>query len=103
MPAYKIGATKLLSHCFSILNAFDITLVNLFFAGIYLVALDTRLDCLNPHLDADSDGMKMIKAIHTQLDCCNKMEDVAGNFPFWKFFPTPMWFKFTRAADAFTA
>lgn len=66
------------------------------------MGLDARLDCLNPNLNTESDGMKMINSVQTQFYCMNKLEPFAGNFPFWKYFPTPTWKKFEKAADVFT-
>ncbi|GIX91132.1 probable cytochrome P450 49a1 [Caerostris darwini] len=69
--------------------------------SVSLVGLDTRLGCLRKDLPPQSDGMQMIQSVLTQFECMNKLEAFSGNFPFWKFFPTPTWKKFTEASDVY--
>lgn len=70
--------------------------------SVAYVGLDTRLGCLNPDAIAGSDGQKMIDSVQTQFHCMNELEAFTGNFPFWKYFPTPTWKKFEKAGDIFT-
>ncbi|XP_035220008.1 LOW QUALITY PROTEIN: probable cytochrome P450 12a4, mitochondrial [Stegodyphus dumicola] len=70
--------------------------------SIAFVGLDTRLGCLESNLLPESDGLRMINSVQTQFDLMNKLEAFAGNFQFWKYFPTPTWKKFIKAADVFT-
>ncbi|KFM82863.1 putative cytochrome P450 12a4, mitochondrial, partial [Stegodyphus mimosarum] len=70
--------------------------------SVALVGLDTRLGCLKTNLAPDSDGMKMIKSVQTQMECMTKLEAAVGNIQFWKYFPTPMWKRYTKECDIYT-
>ncbi|KFM71475.1 putative cytochrome P450 12a4, mitochondrial, partial [Stegodyphus mimosarum] len=70
--------------------------------SVAFVGLDTRLGCLDSNLPPDSDGLRMINSVQMKFDLMNKLEAFAGNFQFWKYFPTPGWKKFINAADVFT-
>lgn len=70
--------------------------------SVAYVGLDTRLDCLNPNPTIGSDGQKMIDSVQTLFQCMNKLEPFNGNIPFWKYFRTPTWRRFEKAADVFT-
>ncbi|KAF4523552.1 hypothetical protein B566_EDAN012000 [Ephemera danica] len=67
-------------------------------APIAMVALDTRLGCLQSNLPADSEPYRLINAageifevfIHLNL-----------KFPLWKYVSTPTWRRFVRALDTF--
>lgn len=73
-----------------------------FSTAVAVVGMDTRLGCLERNLTADSDGAKMIKSVQTQFDCMNRLEPFGGNFPFWKYFPSPTFKKYAKEADIFT-
>jgi cytochrome P450 family 49 subfamily A len=67
-------------------------------AAIAFVALDTRLGCLEPNLDPDSEPQLMINSLQTQINCVYKME---MKLPLWKYVSTPTWRKFVKASDIF--
>ncbi|XP_054706878.1 probable cytochrome P450 49a1 [Uloborus diversus] len=79
-----------------------LNLYNWALESVALVGLDTRLGCLSSNLTAGSDSLRMINAVQTQFECMNKLEAFAGNFQYWKYFSTPTWKRFTKAADTFT-
>ena len=64
-----------------------------------IVALDTKLDCLNPNLSPDSEAQKMIEATTTSFDSFAKLE---FGIPLWKYFNTPTLKKLYAAHDFFT-
>jgi hypothetical protein len=66
--------------------------------AIALVALDTRLGCLEPNLSPDSEPQQMIEAVHTMFKCLHVLE--IGSF-MWKLYPTPTWNKFVATMDFF--
>ncbi|XP_054714948.1 probable cytochrome P450 301a1, mitochondrial [Uloborus diversus] len=70
--------------------------------SVALAGLDTRLGALSSSVAPDSDALRLIVAIQTIFDLFMKLEPAAGNFPFWKYFPTPAWKRYVAAADTFT-
>jgi len=55
--------------------------------AVAVVGLNTRLGCLDPNLNPDSEAQKMINAANTSFTTSNKLE---FGLPFWRFFKTPM-------------
>ncbi|XP_065349179.1 probable cytochrome P450 301a1, mitochondrial isoform X2 [Cloeon dipterum] len=68
--------------------------------SIAVVALDTRLGCLDANLEADSEPQKMIDAVHTLLIVMHNLE-LGGEAFVWRHFPTPSWRKFIKTMDFF--
>ncbi|XP_049785635.1 probable cytochrome P450 301a1, mitochondrial isoform X2 [Schistocerca cancellata] len=66
--------------------------------SISLVALDTRLGCLDGNLPPDSEPQRIIEAAHTAFDCMLKL-DVRPS-P-WKYISTPAWRRMVKAQDYF--
>lgn len=69
------------------------------FSAVGVVGLNTRLGCLRPDLAPDSEAQKLINAANFSFDAINDLEH---NFPFWKFFVTPMLQKLYDAQDFLT-
>ncbi|KAI9565465.1 hypothetical protein GHT06_009257 [Daphnia sinensis] len=67
--------------------------------SVGVVGLNTRLGCLRPDLAPDSEAQKLINAANFSFDAINDLEH---NFPFWKFFVTPMLQKLYDAQDFLT-
>ena len=68
--------------------------------AVAVVGLNTRLGCLDPNLNPDSEAQKMINAANTSFTTSNKLE---FGLPFWRFFKTPMLKQLYEAQDFFTA
>ncbi|XP_047115160.1 probable cytochrome P450 301a1, mitochondrial [Schistocerca piceifrons] len=66
--------------------------------SISVVALDTRLGCLDGNLPPDSEPQQMIEAMHTLFDCMLKL-DVRPS-P-WKYISTPAWRRLVKSQDYF--
>ncbi|XP_046996455.1 probable cytochrome P450 301a1, mitochondrial [Schistocerca americana] len=66
--------------------------------SVSLVALDSRLGCLEPNLPADSEPQKMIDAVQFILDATFKLEFRLSP---WKFISTPTWRRYVKALDFF--
>ncbi|KAF4526692.1 hypothetical protein B566_EDAN010122 [Ephemera danica] len=66
--------------------------------SIALVALDTRLGCLEPNLAPDSDPQRMIHAAIAIFQCAF---DLDMKIPIWKLLSTPTWRNFVKQCDAF--
>ena len=67
--------------------------------AVGVVAFNTRLGCLEANLSADSEAMKMIEAANLSFSSFNELE---LNFPWWKFFKTPLLRKVYDAQDFLT-
>lgn len=67
-------------------------------AGIGRVALDTRLGCLEPNLGADSEPQQIINAAKYAL---RNVATLELKFPFWRYFPTPLWTKYVNNMNYF--
>ncbi|KAG8226452.1 hypothetical protein J437_LFUL003444 [Ladona fulva] len=67
--------------------------------SIAMVALDTRLGCLQANLEPDSEPQKMIEAVN---DVFTTSEILELRPPVWKIISTPTWKRFSRAHDYFT-
>lgn len=65
---------------------------------IGLVALDTRLGCLAPSLDPNSEPQQIIDAAKYALRNVATLELKA---PYWRYFPTPLWTKYVNNMDFF--
>uniref|UniRef100_A0A182Y367 Uncharacterized protein n=1 Tax=Anopheles stephensi TaxID=30069 RepID=A0A182Y367_ANOST len=65
---------------------------------IGLVALDTRLGCLEPNLDPKSEPQQIINAAKYALRNVATLELKA---PYWRYFPTPVWYKYVNNMDYF--
>ena len=61
--------------------------------------MDTRLGCLNDHLAADSEAMKMIRAANLSFKAINDLEN---GLPVWKYLDVPLLRDLYRAQDFFT-
>ncbi|XP_065345992.1 uncharacterized protein LOC135943381 [Cloeon dipterum] len=64
--------------------------------SIALIALDTRLGCLEPNLAKGSEAQRMIDAVVAGFDL---MFDLEFKIPFWKFMNTPTWKKFVKCEE----
>lgn len=67
-------------------------------AGIGRVALDTRLGCLEPNLAANSEPQQIINAAKYAL---RNVATLELKFPFWRYFPTPLWTKYVNNMNYF--
>uniref|UniRef100_A0A336MYW7 CSON008667 protein n=1 Tax=Culicoides sonorensis TaxID=179676 RepID=A0A336MYW7_CULSO len=65
---------------------------------IGLVALDTRLGCLESNLDSNSEPLQIINAAKYALRNVATLELKA---PYWRYFPTPLWTKYVNNMDFF--
>ncbi|XP_065086371.1 probable cytochrome P450 301a1, mitochondrial [Ochlerotatus camptorhynchus] len=65
---------------------------------IGLVALDTRLGCLEPNLSPNSEPQQIINAAKYALRNVATLELKA---PYWRYFPTPLWTKYVNNMDYF--
>lgn len=65
---------------------------------IGLVALDTRLGCLDGELAPESEPQQIITAAQFALRNIATLELKA---PWWRWFPTPMWKRYVRNMDYF--
>lgn len=65
---------------------------------IGLVALDTRLGCLEPNLSPESETQHIIEAAKFALRNVAVLELKA---PYWRFFPTPLWTKYVNNMNYF--
>jgi len=72
----------------------------IWYTAIALVALDTRLGCLQTKLAPDSEPQQIIDSVHSLLQCLHLLE--IGSSRLWKFIPTPTWRKFVKTMDFFT-
>lgn len=68
------------------------------FLGIGRVALDVRLGCLEKSLSKDSEPQRIIDAAKYALRNIAVLE---LKFPFWRFFPTPIWKNYVKNMDYF--
>nr|QST15056.1 CYP362A3 protein [Diaphanosoma celebensis] len=66
--------------------------------SVAVVALNTRLGCLNPNLDADSEAQKMITAVNVSF---KNMAELELSIPFWRFINTPKLKELFSAQDYF--
>lgn len=66
--------------------------------GIGRVALDTRLGCLEPNLDPNSEPIQIINAAKYAL---RNVATLELKFPFWRYFPTPLWTKYVNNMNYF--
>lgn len=62
------------------------------------VALDVRLGCLDANLPETSEPLKIINAAKFALRNIAVLE---LKFPFWRYFPTPIWTKYVNNMDYF--
>ncbi|XP_018333056.1 probable cytochrome P450 301a1, mitochondrial isoform X2 [Agrilus planipennis] len=62
------------------------------------VALDVRLGCLDPNLPPDSEPQKIIDAAKYAL---RNVAILELKFPFWRFFPTPLWTRYVNNMNFF--
>lgn len=69
-----------------------------YFTGIGRVALDTRLGCLEPNLDPKSEPQQIINAAKYAL---RNVATLELKFPFWRYFPTPLWSKYVNNMNYF--
>lgn len=67
-------------------------------SGIGRVALDTRLGCLEPNLDPKSEPQQIINAAKYAL---RNVATLELKFPFWRYFPTPLWSKYVNNMNYF--
>lgn len=67
-------------------------------AGIGRVALDTRLGCLEPNLATNSEPQQIINAAKYAL---RNVATLELKFPFWRYFPTPLWTKYVNNMNYF--
>jgi hypothetical protein len=65
---------------------------------IGLVALDTRLGCLDGDLDPKSEPQQIINAAQFALRNIAMLELKA---PWWRWFPTPLWTRYVKNMDYF--
>ena len=63
------------------------------------MGLNTRLGCLDPNLNPDSEAQKMINAANVSFSVMNDME---FSIPLWKFFQTKKLRQLFEAQDFFT-
>ncbi|XP_065349171.1 probable cytochrome P450 301a1, mitochondrial isoform X1 [Cloeon dipterum] len=68
--------------------------------SIAVVALDTRLGCLDEELDPNSEPQRLITAVHTLLSVMHNLE-IGGEAFLWRLIPTPSWKKFVKVMDFF--
>ena len=68
------------------------------FTGIGLVALDTRLGCLESNLDDKSEPQQIINAAKYALRNVAVLE---LKLPFWRYIPTPLWTKYVNNMNYF--
>nr|AVL92863.1 CYP450 [Locusta migratoria] len=66
--------------------------------SISLVALDTRLGCLDGNLPPDSEPQRLIDAVQVMFDSIYRLEMRLSP---WKLVSTPTWRRFVRALDYF--
>ncbi|KAF4531646.1 hypothetical protein B566_EDAN006577 [Ephemera danica] len=66
--------------------------------SISLVALDTRLGCLEPYLAPDSDPQRMINITQEIFNCTFELD---LKVPYWKYFSTPTWRTFVKSSQEF--
>lgn len=64
-----------------------------------MVALDTRLGCLDKNLKPDSEPQRIINSVQVFFE---SIELLDFQFPFWKYFSTPNWKRYVKAMDTFT-
>lgn len=62
------------------------------------VALDTRLGCLEPNLQANSEPQQIINAAKYAL---RNVATLELKFPFWRYVPTPLWTKYVNNMNYF--
>ncbi|KAJ8912880.1 hypothetical protein NQ315_011203 [Exocentrus adspersus] len=62
------------------------------------VSLDVRLGCLDPNLSPDSEPQKIIDAAKYAL---RNIAILELRFPFWRYFPTPIWTRYVKNMDYF--
>lgn len=67
-------------------------------SGIGRVALDTRLGCLEPNLDPNSEPQQIINAAKYAL---RNVATLELKFPFWRYIPTPLWTKYVNNMNYF--
>lgn len=66
--------------------------------GIGRVALDTRLGCLDPNLDPNSEPQQIINAAKYAL---RNVATLELKFPIWRYIPTPLWTKYVNNMNYF--
>jgi cytochrome P450 len=62
------------------------------------VSLDVRLGCLDPNLPPNSEPQKIIEAAKYAL---RNVAILELKFPFWRYFPTPLWTRYVENMDYF--
>ncbi|RZC34185.1 cytochrome P450 301a1, mitochondrial [Asbolus verrucosus] len=62
------------------------------------VSLDVRLGCLDPNLSENSEPQKIIEAAKYAL---RNVAILELKFPFWRYFPTPLWTRYVENMDYF--
>lgn len=97
--------TEFLQRCEELLdsnselpNDFDNEIHKWSLECIGLVALDTRLGCLEPNLAPSSEPQQIINAAKFALRNVAVLELKA---PFWRYIPTPLWTKYVKNMDFF--
>lgn len=65
-------------------------------AAICLIALDTRLGCVQANLGKESDAQRMIDAVNAVFELSFKLD---LQVPVWKLFTTPTLRKFIKYED----
>lgn len=66
--------------------------------GIGRVSLDVRLGCLDQNLTSDSEPQKIIDAAKYAL---RNVAILELKFPFWRYFPTPIWNRYVNNMNYF--
>lgn len=66
--------------------------------GIGRVALDTRLGCLEPNLQPNSEPQQIINAAKYAL---RNVATLELKFPFWRYIPTPLWSRYVNNMNYF--
>jgi len=64
-----------------------------YISAIGMIALDTRLGCLEPNLAKDSEAQRMIDAV---INVFSLVFELDFKVPIWKLFPTPALKKFIK-------
>ncbi|KAF4523551.1 hypothetical protein B566_EDAN011999 [Ephemera danica] len=66
--------------------------------SISMIALDTRLGCLETNLDPESEPYRLINA---SMDVFDLLFHLDAKFQLWKYVTTPTWRRFVQANDVF--
>ena len=83
---------------------FRIDFFSIFFLFLFapkavgVVALNTRLGCLEPNLSDDSEAQKMIRAANLSFSAVNQLE---YGLPVWKYYETSLLKQLFEAQDFF--